>query len=51
VADALGVSICTIRRRAADGTLPPVSLGERGWLRFRRNDVEALIAGANRERR
>jgi excisionase family DNA binding protein len=45
VATTLGVSIDTVRRRASDGTLRPVRLGNRGWLRFDRADVEALIAG------
>ena len=47
-ADLLGVSVCTIRRRAHDGTLPAVRLGEKGWLRFRRDDVEAFISGKPR---
>ena len=40
----LGVSVFTIRRMAAAGSLAPVRLGPRSHLRFRREDVEALTA-------
>jgi excisionase family DNA binding protein len=44
-ADTLGVSVCTIRRRAHDGTRPAVRLGERGWLRLSVADVERITRG------
>ncbi|WP_166390344.1 helix-turn-helix transcriptional regulator [Nocardioides ochotonae] len=37
----LGVSVDTIRRRIADGTLPAERIGPR-LLRVRRSDVEAI---------
>jgi len=43
-AELLGVSTFTIRRAVKHGVLDPVRLGERGYLRFRRRDLEALIA-------
>jgi excisionase family DNA binding protein len=48
VAQTLGISTDTVRRRAADSILRPVRLGERGWLRFDRSEVESLIAGGRR---
>lgn len=46
----LGVSVDTVRRHAARGTLPVVRLGPRGWMKFRSEDVEAVLAsGARRE--
>jgi excisionase family DNA binding protein len=47
-ADLLGVSVCTIRRRPHDGTLRPIRFGEKGWMRFDRNELEALISGKPR---
>jgi excisionase family DNA binding protein len=41
----LGVSVDTVRRAVQDGRLPAVRLRERGWLRFRRADLEELISG------
>ena len=45
----LGVSIFTVRRLAAAGTLPAVRYGLRGRLRFREHDVDALLAGERSE--
>jgi excisionase family DNA binding protein len=47
VARQLGVSSDTIRRAVKDGRIEPVRLRERGWLRFRRADVERLVAGSS----
>ena len=38
----LGVSPETIRRAAREGTLRPVRLRERGWLRFRASEVRQV---------
>ena len=43
VARLLGVSRWTVRRMADEGLLKPVRL--RGLTRYRRADVEALVAG------
>ena len=42
-AEILGVSVDTVRRRIADGSLPAERIGPR-LLRVRRADVEALLA-------
>jgi len=41
-AELLGLHVDTLRRAAADGTVPVVRLGERGWLRFRVTDIERI---------
>lgn len=41
-ATVLGLSIFTVRRAAADGSLPAVRLRENGRLLFRVSDLEAL---------
>lgn len=41
-ADILGVSVDTVRRRIADGSLPAERVGAR-LIRVRRTDVEALL--------
>lgn len=38
----LGLHPDTLRRAAAEGTIPSVRLGERGWLRFRITDIEKI---------
>ena len=44
VAELLGVSIPSVWRYAANGTIPkPIKLG--GATRWRRSEIEALIAG------
>lgn len=45
VAQMLGVDPSRVRELVASGDLPSVRLGAQGWHRFRREDVEALIAG------
>ncbi len=45
VAEMLGVSRWRVHQLVADGLLRPVQLKRRGWLRFRAEDVERLIAG------
>ena len=45
VAGILGVSTDKVRDLVADRVLEPVRLGNRGWYRFRVEDVERLIAG------
>jgi excisionase family DNA binding protein len=47
VAERLGCSPKTVRELVATGRLNPVRLSPRGHLRFRVEDVEALIAGEN----
>ena len=42
-ADRLGVSVFTVRILAKSGDLPAIRFGERGLLRFRVDDVEALL--------
>lgn len=52
VAKALRVSVQTISRWAADGTLPSVKFGNptgKGPVRFRREDVEKIIEGGARD--
>jgi excisionase family DNA binding protein len=46
-AELLGVHPRTIRRAAAEGALRPVRLRERSPLRFRRDEIEALILPAD----
>jgi excisionase family DNA binding protein len=48
VARMLGVRTETVRQLVATRELPSVRLGEQGWHRFRREDVERLIAGERR---
>jgi excisionase family DNA binding protein len=45
VAQILGVDPSRVRELVASGDLPSVRLGAQGWHRFRREDVERLIAG------
>ncbi len=45
VAALLGVSTWRVRELVTDGTLTPVRLGENGRFRFRRSDIERLVAG------
>jgi excisionase family DNA binding protein len=45
VADMLGVDPGRVRELVARGELQSVRLGANGWHRFRRDDVERLIAG------
>ena len=45
VARMLGVNPKTVRELVKSGELPSVRLGGQGWHRFRREDVEQLIAG------
>jgi hypothetical protein len=45
VAAKLGISIARVRMLAADGVLQPVRFTSMGRLRFRVEDVEALIGG------
>lgn len=45
VARILGCDPAMVRILVAEGCLKLVRLGPRGWHRFRREDVEALIAG------
>ena len=45
-ADRLGVSVSTVRRAVADGSLSPVRLSRRGRFRFRPADVDALLLPA-----
>jgi len=40
----LACSVRTVRRAAADGSLPAIRLRERSPLRFRRDDLEAFLA-------
>ena len=44
VARLYGVSAERVRELAASGELPSVRFGEKGWHRFRAEDVERLIA-------
>ena len=48
VAAALGCTPKTVRRLAAVGVLEPVRFTPKGHMRFRAEDVEALIAGEGR---
>ena len=48
VAQILGVDPGRVRELVASGDLPSVRLGAQGWHRFRREDVERLIAGETR---
>jgi excisionase family DNA binding protein len=48
VAHILGVTPESVRELVASGKLPSVRFGERGWHRFRPEDVERLIAGLTR---
>jgi excisionase family DNA binding protein len=48
VAQMVGVDPSRIRELVASGDLPSVRLGANGWHRFRREDVERLIAGETR---
>jgi excisionase family DNA binding protein len=48
VAAILGVDPKRVRELVADGELASVRLGDNGWHRFRRDDVEALIGSARR---
>lgn len=45
VAQMIGVDPATVRELVATGALRSVRLGGQGWHRFRREDVERLIAG------
>jgi excisionase family DNA binding protein len=45
VAQMLGVEPARVRELVTNGDLPSVRLGAQGWHRFRREDVERLIAG------
>jgi excisionase family DNA binding protein len=45
VAQILGVDPGRVRELVASGDLPSVRFGAQGWHRFRREDVERLIAG------
>jgi hypothetical protein len=45
VAKVLGVSVHRVRQLAAEGVLQPVRFSEAGRLRFRVEDVEALVLG------
>jgi excisionase family DNA binding protein len=45
VARLLGVTPERVRELVSSGDLPSVRLGGQGWHRFRREDVERLIAG------
>lgn len=47
VAAHLRLSQSTVRRRAFEGSLPSVNIGrpDRKILRFRREDIEAYVAG------
>jgi excisionase family DNA binding protein len=42
-AERLGVGPDTIRHLAKTAVLPPIRFGERGLLRFRPEDVDALL--------
>jgi excisionase family DNA binding protein len=44
VARILGCNSVRVWQLVVSGDLPSVRLGERGWHRFRLEDVEALIA-------
>jgi excisionase family DNA binding protein len=46
VAETLSVSDRTVRDLVADGKLAAIRFGPRGHLRFRREDVEALLERA-----
>ena len=35
----------TLRRLVRQGRVPAVRLGERGWLKFLREDVRAIVEG------
>jgi excisionase family DNA binding protein len=45
VAHMLGITPESVRELVASGKLPSVRFGERGWHRFRPEDVERLISG------
>jgi excisionase family DNA binding protein len=45
VALMLGVALPRVRRLVREGKLEAVRMGNRGWHRFRVEDVERLIAG------
>jgi excisionase family DNA binding protein len=45
VARLLGCDPSRVRELVASGELPSVRLGSKGWHRFRREDVDRLIAG------
>jgi excisionase family DNA binding protein len=46
VARLLGVSPWRVLRLVDEGALTPIRFGDRGWSRFRVEDVEELINGA-----
>lgn len=46
VAELMAVSPWTVRRYVADGTLTAIRFHSRSRLRFRREDVERLLAGS-----
>ena len=41
----LDVSVETLRRAVHDGAIPAVRLRDRGWLQFRRADIELMVVG------
>lgn len=45
VADALRLSTWRVLDLVSSGVLQPIRLGKRGHYRFRRTDIERLIAG------
>src|SRR5689334_14849090 len=45
VAELVGVSVFTVRRRARDGQLPAMRFEPRGHLRFRADVIDDLISG------
>lgn len=47
-AEALGVSVRTVRRLADSGALKPIRFSPQGWLRFRPEEVEQFLERAER---